>query len=149
MDEGFDEEAHVVEALAQWRELDREDVEAVVEVFPQMPFVERFFGEKLGMRFRGSYFPFTEPSLELDIECTVCHGSGCAVCKRTGWVEILGCGMVHPNVLEGVGYDPDEVSGYAFGMGPDRIAMLRHRIPDIRLLYENDMRFLHQFGRDS
>ncbi|HMB71046.1 MAG TPA: phenylalanine--tRNA ligase subunit alpha [bacterium] len=108
-------------------------------------FVRRFFGRELGIRFRGSYFPFTEPSLELDISCTVCDGQGCPVCKRTGWVEILGCGMVHPNVLRGVGYDPDRVSGYAFGMGPDRITMLRHRIPDIRHLYENDLRFLSQF----
>ncbi|GJM44683.1 MAG: phenylalanine--tRNA ligase alpha subunit [Gemmatimonadota bacterium] len=108
-------------------------------------FVRRFFGKELGMRFRGSYFPFTEPSLELDISCTVCEGQGCAVCKQTGWVEILGCGMVHPNVLRGVGYDPEVVSGYAFGMGPDRITMLRHRIPDIRHLYENDLRFLSQF----
>jgi len=110
-------------------------------------FVHRFFGEEVGMRFRGSYFPFTEPSLEVDIACTVCGGEGCPVCKQSGWVEILGCGMVHPNVLRGVGYDPDEVSGWAFGMGPDRIAMLRHRIPDIRFLYENDLRFLRQFGR--
>jgi phenylalanyl-tRNA synthetase alpha chain len=108
-------------------------------------FVRRFFDEDLALRFRGSYFPFTEPSLELDVACTVCGGSGCAVCKRSGWVEVLGCGMVHPNVLRGVGYDPDEVSGYAFGMGPDRLTMLRHRIPDIRHFYENDLRFLRQF----
>jgi phenylalanyl-tRNA synthetase alpha chain len=108
-------------------------------------FVRELFGREIGMRFRGSYFPFTEPSLELDIACTVCEGEGCAVCKRTGWVEILGCGMVHPQVLRNVGYDPESVSGYAFGMGPDRIAMLRHRIPDIRYFYENDVRFLHQF----
>lgn len=108
-------------------------------------FVRKFFEADLGMRFRGSYFPFTEPSLELDISCTVCGGEGCAVCKQSGWVEILGCGMVHPNVLRGVGYDPDRVTGFAFGMGPDRIAMLRHRIPDIRYLYENDLRFLRQF----
>lgn len=109
-------------------------------------FVNRFFEREVGMRFRGSYFPFTEPSLELDIACTVCEGRGCPVCKQTGWVEILGCGMVHPSVLRGVGYDPDEVSGYAWGMGPDRITMLRHRIPDIRHFYENDLRFLDQFG---
>ena len=109
-------------------------------------FVRRLFGRDLDMRFRGSYFPFTEPSLELDIACTVCGGSGCPVCKQTGWVEILGSGMVHPNVLRNVHYDPDEFSGYAFGMGPDRIALLRHRIPDIRHLYENDVRFLRQFG---
>lgn len=109
-------------------------------------FARRFFGPDIRVRFRGSYFPFTEPSLELDVSCTVCGGVGCAVCKRSGWVEILGCGMVHPNVLRGVGYDPEEVSGWAFGMGPDRITMLRHRIPDIRHLYENDLRFLRQFG---
>jgi phenylalanyl-tRNA synthetase alpha chain len=108
-------------------------------------FVERFFGEALEMRFRASYFPFTEPSLELDISCTVCGGEGCPVCKQSGWVEILGCGMVHPKVLSGVAYDPESYSGFAFGMGPDRITMLRHRIPDIRLLYENDLRFLKQF----
>jgi phenylalanyl-tRNA synthetase alpha chain len=108
-------------------------------------FVREFFGAGIDMRFRGGYFPFTEPSLELDIGCTICGGAGCSACKRSGWVEILGCGMVHPNVLRGVGYDPDRVSGYAFGMGPDRITMLRHCIPDIRLLYENDLRFLHQF----
>lgn len=112
-------------------------------------FVRRYFGEDVRVRFRGSYFPFTEPSLELDVSCTVCGGKGCAVCKRSGWVEVLGCGMVHPNVLRGVGYDPEEVSGWAFGMGPDRITMLRHRIPDIRLLYENDLRFLRQFGSSA
>ncbi len=109
-------------------------------------FARRFLGEQVDVRFRGSYFPFTEPSLELDATCTVCGGSGCPVCKQTGWVELLGCGMVHPNVLRGVGYDPDQVSGYAFGMGLERSAMMRHRIPDIRHLYENDVRFLHQFG---
>jgi phenylalanyl-tRNA synthetase alpha chain len=108
-------------------------------------FAHRFFGDGIGLRFRVGYFPFTEPSMELDIACTVCGGPGCAVCKYSGWVEILGSGMVHPNVLRGVGYDPDVVSGYAFGMGPDRITLLKHRIPDIRLLYENDLRFLHQF----
>ena len=112
-------------------------------------FVRRFFGASARVRFRGSYFPFTEPSLELDVSCTVCGGAGCPVCKKSGWVEILGCGMVHPNVLRGVGYDPEKVSGWAFGMGPDRITMLRHRIPDIRFLYENDLRFLSQFGGAS
>ena len=112
-------------------------------------FVREFFGAGIDMRFRGGYFPFTEPSLELDIGCTICGGAGCSACKRSGWVEILGCGMVHPNVLRGVEYDPDRVSGYAFGMGCDRITMLRHRIPDIRLLYENDLRFLHQFRGGS
>ncbi|MFN8179392.1 MAG: phenylalanine--tRNA ligase subunit alpha [bacterium] len=109
-------------------------------------FARRYFGDAVRVRFRGSYFPFTEPSLELDVSCTVCGGVGCPVCKRSGWVEILGCGMVHPNVLRGVGYDPEQFSGWAFGMGPDRITLLRHRIPDIRHLYENDLRFLRQFG---
>ena len=109
-------------------------------------FARLSFGEN-DVRFRASYFPFTEPSLELDVACTVCGGSGCAVCKQSGWVEVLGCGMVHPRVLRGAGYDPEIVSGFAFGMGIDRITLLRHRIPDIRLLYENDLRFLRQFGR--
>jgi phenylalanyl-tRNA synthetase alpha chain len=108
-------------------------------------FAVRFFGESVRLRFRIGYFPFTEPSLELDIGCTVCDGRGCGVCKHSGWVEILGSGMVHPNVLRGVGYDPEAVSGYAFGLGADRITMLKHRISDIRLLYENDLRFLRQF----
>ncbi len=110
-------------------------------------FARRFFGESIELRFRVGYFPFTEPSLELDIACTVCGGRGCGVCKQSGWVEVLGSGMVHPNVLRGVGYDPEAVSGYAFGMGADRITLLKHRIPDIRLLYENDLRFLRQFPR--
>jgi len=107
-------------------------------------FVRLSFGDTK-VRFRASYFPFTEPSLELDVACTVCGGRGCPVCKQSGWVEILGCGMVHPRVLRGAGYDSEAVSGFAFGMGLDRITLLRHRIPDIRLLYENDLRFLHQF----
>jgi phenylalanyl-tRNA synthetase alpha chain len=110
-------------------------------------FCRLFFGGDVAMRFRGGYFPFTEPSLELDIACTVCGGRGCPVCKGSGWVEILGSGMVHPHVLRGVGWDPEQVSGFAFGMGPDRVALLRHRIPDIRHLYENDLRFLRQFRR--
>jgi phenylalanyl-tRNA synthetase alpha chain len=110
-------------------------------------FCRLFFGGDVAMRFRGGYFPFTEPSLELDIACTVCGGRGCPVCKGSGWVEILGSGMVHPHVLRGVGWDPERVSGFAFGMGPDRVALLRHRIPDIRHLYENDLRFLRQFRR--
>jgi phenylalanyl-tRNA synthetase alpha chain len=111
-------------------------------------FVRLSFGET-DVRFRASYFPFTEPSLELDLACTVCGGRGCPVCKQSGWVEILGCGMVHPRVLRGVGYDSEAVSGFAFGMGIDRITLMRHRIPDIRLLYENDLRFLAQFGRGT
>ena len=104
-----------------------------------------YYGPEVDLRFRPSYFPFTEPSAEVDVTCTMCGGKGCSVCKQTGWVEILGAGMVHPNVFKSVGYDPEKVSGFAFGMGPERIAMLKHRIDDIRLFYENDIRFLKQF----
>jgi phenylalanyl-tRNA synthetase alpha chain len=109
-------------------------------------FVERFFERKLGIRFRPSYFPFTEPSAEVDIECVFCGGKGCRVCKNTGWLEIAGCGMVHPNVLRNVDIDPERYTGYAFGMGIDRLAMLRYGVNDIRLYFENDLRFLRQFG---
>ena len=110
-------------------------------------FARRLFGEGRGARFRASYFPFTEPSAEMDIACFLCDGEGCQLCKETGWLEILGCGMVHPTVLENGGYDPDEWSGFAFGMGPERIAMLRHGIRDIRYFWSNDLRFLRQFQR--
>lgn len=108
-------------------------------------FARRMFGQGVRSRFRASHFPFTEPSAEMDIECFVCAGEGCPVCKRTGWLEILGCGMVHPVVLENGGYDPTRYSGFAFGMGPERITMLRHRIEDIRAFWANDLRFLEQF----
>jgi phenylalanyl-tRNA synthetase alpha chain len=110
-------------------------------------FAQRFFSARTRVRFRPSYFPFTEPSAEMDVSCTLCGGSGCAACKQTGWMEILGSGMVHPNVLELCGIDPEKYTGFAFGMGPHRITMVRHGIPDIRLLYEGDMRFLSQFDR--
>ena len=109
-------------------------------------FVERFFERRLGIRFRPSYFPFTEPSAEVDIECVFCSGQGCRVCKSTGWLEIAGCGMVHPNVLRNVNVDPEQYTGYAFGMGIERLAMLRYGVNDIRLYFENDLRFLRQFG---
>ena len=99
------------------------------------------------IRFRPSFFPYTEPSAEVDIQCIKCKGSGCAMCKRTGWIEILGNGMVHPAVFEAVGYDPNEVTGFAFGMGVERVALLKWGVEDIRLFYENDLRFLEQFGR--
>ena len=105
-------------------------------------FAHRFFGPATKTRFRPSFFPFTEPSAEMDVECQLCHGGGCPACKGTGWMEILGCGMVHPAVLENVGLDAERYTGWAFGMGPHRIAMLRYGIPDIRLLLEGDMRFL-------
>jgi len=109
-------------------------------------FVERFFERRLGIRFRPSYFPFTEPSAEVDIECVFCSGQGCRVCKNTGWLEVAGCGMVHPNVLRNVGIDPERYTGYAFGMGIERLTMLRYNVNDIRLYFENDLRFLRQFG---
>ncbi len=108
-------------------------------------FARRMFGQAVRTRFRASHFPFTEPSAEMDIECFLCGGEGCTVCKHTGWLEILGCGVVHPTVLRNGGYDPERYSGFAFGMGPERIAMLRHRIEDIRYFWGNDLRFLEQF----
>jgi phenylalanyl-tRNA synthetase alpha chain len=108
-------------------------------------FARRMFGQNVRTRFRASHFPFTEPSAEMDVECFLCEGEGCHVCKKTGWLEILGCGMVHPVVLENGGYDPERYTGFAFGMGPERITMMRHRIEDIRYFWANDMRFLEQF----
>ncbi len=108
-------------------------------------FARQYYGSSIKYRFRASYFPFTEPSAEMDITCYLCSGKGCRVCKKSGWLEIVGSGMVHPNILRRVGYDPDEVTGYAFGFGVERTVMLKHGIDDIRLLYENDVRFLEQF----
>ncbi|HTB31148.1 MAG TPA: phenylalanine--tRNA ligase subunit alpha [Bacteroidia bacterium] len=108
-------------------------------------FVTEMFGEKIEIRFRPSFFPFTEPSAEMDITCLICEGKGCPVCKHSGWVEILGCGMVHPNVLDNCKIDSNKYTGYAFGMGIERITMLKFRINDLRLFFENDMRFLSQF----
>jgi len=116
------------------------DLKGTLEVFSQ-----EIFGSDIGVRFSPSYFPFTEPSAELSISCVICGGEGCKVCAHTGWVEILGCGMVHPQVLRNVGYDPERVSGFAFGMGVERIAMIHYRIDDIRHFYSNDLRFLRQF----
>jgi phenylalanyl-tRNA synthetase alpha chain len=109
-------------------------------------FVEHFFEQPLGMRLRPSYFPFTEPSAEVDIECVFCHGAGCRVCKHTGWLEILGCGMIHPTVLGAAGIDSEHWQGYAFGMGIERLAMLRYGVDDLRLFFENDLQFLKQFS---
>lgn len=108
-------------------------------------FVQELFGRDVKIRFRPSYFPFTEPSAEMDISCLLCEGKGCSVCKHTTWVEILGCGMVHPNVLENCGIDSNKYTGFAFGMGIERIAMLKYQINDLRLFSENDVRFLEQF----
>jgi len=109
-------------------------------------FLQHFFERKdLPTRFRAAYFPFTEPSAEVDIQCVICTGSGCRVCSQTGWLEVLGCGMVHPNVLKTANIDSECYQGYAFGMGIDRLAMLRYSIPDLRMMFENDLRFLRQF----
>ena len=112
-------------------------------------FAKKMFGKKREVRFRSSYFPFTEPSVEIDISCFNCGGKGCSMCKGTGWIEILGGGMVHPNVLKMNGYDPEVYSGLAFGIGIERVAMLRYGIDDIRRLYTNDVRFLHQFEKKA
>jgi len=109
-------------------------------------FLRSFFERDLDLRFRPSYFPFTEPSAEVDIQCVMCEGTGCRVCKQTGWLEVLGCGMIHPEVFRHVGIDADRYLGYAFGMGVERLAMLRYGIDDIRLYFENDIRFLRQFA---
>jgi len=129
-----------VEGLAVGRDITFGDLKGTLS-----DFARRFFNPEVRTRFRASHFPFTEPSAEMDVECFVCHGEGCAVCKQTGWLEILGSGMVHPNVLRNGGYDPEVYSGFAFGMGPERLTMLRYRIEDIRYFWRNDLRFLEQF----
>jgi len=131
---------HQVEGLAVGRNITMTDLKGTL-----ISFAHRMFGAERKVRFRASYFPFTEPSAEMDVECVICGGSGCAICKHSGWLEILGCGMVHPRVLQNGGYDPTLFSGFAFGMGPERITMLRHRIEDIRYFWSNDLRFLEQF----
>jgi phenylalanyl-tRNA synthetase alpha chain len=130
---------HQVEGLAVGRNIRMTDLKGTL-----VAFARRMFGEDRPYRFRCSHFPFTEPSVEMDIECFICHGQGCALCG-TGWLEILGAGMVHPTVLRNGGYDPAEFSGFAWGMGPQRIAMLKYGISDIRYFWANDLRFLEQF----
>ncbi|MBM7854782.1 phenylalanyl-tRNA synthetase alpha chain [Desulfohalotomaculum tongense] len=129
-----------VEGLAVDKRITFSDLKGVLAVFAR-----QMFGADTKTRFRPSYFPFTEPSAEVDISCVMCKGAGCRVCSYTGWLEILGCGMVHPRVLEMSGYNPEEVTGFAFGMGVERIAMLKYGIDDLRLFYDNDLRFLAQF----
>ncbi|MEJ2634148.1 MAG: phenylalanine--tRNA ligase subunit alpha [Calditrichia bacterium] len=131
---------HQVEGLCVDKGISFGDLKAVIEQFAVY-----MFGKDIHVRFRPSFFPFTEPSLEYDFNCIFCRGKGCKVCKYTGWIEISGAGMVDPNVFQAVKYNPDVYTGYAFGMGVDRIAMLRYNIDDIRLFFENDMRFLNQF----
>jgi phenylalanyl-tRNA synthetase alpha chain len=131
---------HQVEGLLVDKGVTLADLKGVLTVF-----VHQMFGEKTRLRFRPSFFPFTEPSAEIDIECFICGGKGCGVCSNTGWLEILGSGMVDPAVYKFVNYDPEEVTGFAFGMGIERIAMLKYGINDIRLFFMNDLRFLRQF----
>ena len=109
-------------------------------------FAKEFFGSKTEVRLRPSYFPFTEPSAEMDIRCVFCSGKGCSICKTSGFLEILGCGMVDPNVLENCGIDSKKYTGFAFGIGIERLAMLKYQVPDLRLFFENDIRFLKQFS---
>lgn len=131
---------HQVEGFLVDRQVSFADLKGVLTVF-----CRKMFDESIALRFRPSFFPFTEPSAEVDIGCVICGGSGCRVCKQTGWLEILGAGMIDPEVFKMVGYDPEEYSGFAFGLGIERIAMLKYGIDDIRLFYENDLRFLRQF----
>jgi phenylalanyl-tRNA synthetase alpha chain len=131
---------HQVEGIVVGEDVSFANLKAMLHTF-----VERFFEQPLGMRLRPSYFPFTEPSAEVDIECVFCHGAGCRVCKQTGWLEILGCGMIHPNVLAAAGIDSEKWQGYAFGMGIERVTMLRYSVDDLRLFFENDVQFLKQF----
>lgn len=130
-----------VEGLAVGKHITFSDLKGVITNF-----TDQLYGEGHAMRFRKSYFPFTEPSVEVDISCMLCQGKGCGICKHTGWLEIMGAGMVHPLVLQYGGYDPAEYSGFAFGMGPERIALLKYGIDDIRYFYSNDARFLERIG---
>ncbi|MCR4879812.1 MAG: phenylalanine--tRNA ligase subunit alpha [Bacilli bacterium] len=133
-----------IEGLLIDKDINIGNLKAVLELF-----AKKMFGEKREIRLRSSYFPFTEPSVEVDISCANCDGKGCSMCKGTGWIEILGGGMVHPNVLKMNGYDPDKYSGFAFGIGIERVAMLRYGIDDIRKFYTNDVRFLHQYKKKA
>ena len=131
---------HQVEGLCVDRGVTFADLKGVI-----LTFAKRMFGPDMKIRFRPSFFPFTEPSAEYDFSCLFCRGKGCRLCKNTGWIEISGAGMVNPAVFEFVHYDPEKITGYAFGMGVERIALLLYEINDIRMLYENDVRFLNQF----
>ena len=135
-------EFHQIEGLVVDENISMSDLKGTLEIF-----AKKMFGEKREIRFRPSYFPFTEPSIEVDVSCFNCGGKGCNICKNTGWIEILGAGMVHPNVLNGCGYDSNKFTGFAFGIGPERIAMLKYGISDIRNFYTNDLRFLKEFDK--
>jgi phenylalanyl-tRNA synthetase alpha chain len=132
---------HQVEGLAVDRDITMADLKGTLTLFAQ-----EMFGARSRIRFRPSFFPFTEPSAEVDVLCFLCAGAGCRACKQSGWLEVLGSGMVHPRVLQNVGYDSEQVTGWAFGMGIERIAMLKYGVDDIRLFFENDLRFLKQFA---
>ena len=132
---------HQVEGLLVDENVSFAELKGTVEEF-----LRNFFEREVGIRFRPSYFPFTEPSAEVDIECVMCEGSGCRVCSHTGWLEVMGCGMVHPHVFEAAGIDNEKYTGYAFGLGVERLAMLRYGVSDLRLFFENDLRFLKQFA---
>jgi phenylalanyl-tRNA synthetase alpha chain len=131
---------HQIEGMVVDKGITMGNLKATLEVF-----AKAMFGEDTGVRFRPSYFPFTEPSAEMDITCFKCHGKGCPMCKHEGYIEVLGCGMIHPNVLRSCGIDPEVYSGFAFGVGLERITMFRYKIEDLRLFFENDLRFLEQF----
>lgn len=131
---------HQIEGLVVDKGITMADLKGTLEIF-----VKRLYGEDAVVRFRPHHFPFTEPSAEVDVMCFNCHGEGCRLCKGEGWIEILGCGMVHPKVLQNCGIDPEEYSGFAFGLGLERVVMRRFNIDDLRLFYENDLRFLNQF----
>ncbi|MDD3593423.1 MAG: phenylalanine--tRNA ligase subunit alpha [Candidatus Gastranaerophilales bacterium] len=131
---------HQIEGLVVDKEITFGDLKGILNEFTRI-----YFGEARPTRFRTSFFPFTEPSVEIDVQCIMCRGKGCRTCSQTGWLEILGAGMVDPNVLKGVGIDPEVYTGFAFGMGVERLAMLKHAISDIRLFFNNDVRFLEQF----
>jgi len=131
---------HQVEGLMVDTDIKFSHLKGVLDLF-----LKEMFGSDLKTRFRPSFFPFTEPSAEVDVQCASCRGKGCNVCKHTGWLEIMGSGMIHPNVLRAVKVDPEKYTGFAFGMGVERIAMLKYRIDDMRLFFENDTRFLKQF----
>lgn len=132
---------HQVEGLMVDENVSLANLKAILHGFAQ-----EFFERSLKIRFRPSYFPFTEPSAEMDIECVNCSGRGCRICSQSGWLEILGCGVVHPNVFKAVGIDTEKYTGYAFGMGVERLAMLRYNVTDLRIFFDNDLRFLRQFN---
>src|SRR4030043_2108077 len=131
---------HQVEGLVVDEGITLGDLKGTLEYF-----TKQMFGQERDIRFRPHFFPFTEPSAEVDVSCIICEGKGCRVCKGSGWLEILGCGMVDPNVYKYVGYDEESVSGFAFGMGVERIALLKYAVPDIRYFFDNDLRLLRQF----